>query len=524
MATPDDDETPDSRRTLEHILSRGRARLAAKIVAAAVVGLCVWVAVNALSPSTLVDTTTDEDDARAPTLGDVEEPIGSTETEDGAEAIVVEAAGQESRGEDAEDSPVETVDEGEESQSSSLDYQTNLELIQASSVRNDNHDDSPYVDTPSASLVLEDHYGPRTDYLGTPAGNPENAFPIPAGGQFRAGCEFSHFTYDDPLVFPGRPGASHLHMHFGNTHVNAFTTYETLIDSGSSTCNGQELNRTGYWVPALFDGEGNVRIPERVVVYYKGEGRANGASEVYPEGAAMIASENINTLPVDEGGVGGNKLTFLCTDNFSSQTDTGDQTMPSCDGSRYGADSTKWVVLEMNVKFPQCWNGEEPGDWENFQPPSGDWYGSRCDGAFNRTLPNMEYFVNYRVEAGENTADWFLSSDVDPTAFGTAKADGGSTSHGDWWGGWHSEVNELWVKNCVNFSSSAPSGCGRGYLTDGGPDGNNPRPGPALKIRPQYEGPNKVPAETLLKELCPDPDKAYGKPEDAAYCIPGEGL
>ena len=40
-----------------------------------------------------------------------------------------------------------------------------------------------------------------------------------------------HFGYDDPIVYPGQPGRSHLHMYFGNTEVDAFTTTERLVDS-----------------------------------------------------------------------------------------------------------------------------------------------------------------------------------------------------------------------------------------------------------------------------------------------------
>ena len=369
-------------------------------------------------------------------------------------------------------------------------------------------------------LVLTDHYGPRSDYLARPGGNPERSFPVVAGGQFRSSCEFSHFGYDDPLVHPGQAGASHLHMFFGNTDVNAFTTHDTLVNSGSSTCNGQELNRTGYWVPALFDGAGNVRVPERVVIYYKGEGRARGASEVYPAGAAFVVTDNLNTAPSDRGGTGGKKLSFLCTDNFSTNTGNGSQTMPNCDGSTY-VGAGKWTVLEVNLKFPQCWNGQDPSDWSNYAPPTGDWYGSVCGGEYGRTLPNMEYFVNYRVDPGENTADWFLSSDIDPTTFGTAKGTGGESLHGDWWGGWHPDVNQMWIDNCVNYRAVEASGCGKGYLTDGGPNGNAPLDGPALALRPEYTGPYKIPAATLFAELCSNPGREYRRAEDAAYCRPG---
>ncbi len=398
----------------------------------------------------------------------------------------------------------------------SLDYRSNLEMIRSVSVRNKNHDNSPYRNTASASLNLQALYGPRNEYLGNPGGNPEQAFPVANGGQFRTGCEFSHFAYDDPLIYPGKPGASHLHMYFGNTDVNAFSTYDSLLNSGSSTCNGQELNRTGYWVPAVFDGNGNVRIPERVVVYYKGEGLARGNSEVYPAGAALIATKNLNTLPESQGGVPG-KYTYVCSDKYSSNGGASSQTMPNCSGSNV-------AVLEMNVKFPQCWNGKDPANWENYRSPTIGWYSSLCNGEFSHTLPNMEYFVNYRVEAGENTSNWFLSSDVDPTSFGASKATPGSTSHGDWWGAWNKEINQMWIDNCVNYKSGTASGCGFGYLSDGGPNGSSPAGGPALKLRPQYNGPSKVSAAELMSQLCPNPKRSYSKPEDAAYCAPGTGL
>ncbi len=405
-------------------------------------------------------------------------------------------------------------------------YEENLAFVRSASTRNVNHDDSPYRNIRSADLVLSDHFGPRSEYLGNPGGNPEQSFPIAPGGQFRAGCEFSHFAYDDPLVAPFQPGASHLHMFFGNTDVNAFSTYDTLINSGSSTCNGQELNRTGYWVPAMFDGEGFVRIPERVVVYYKGEGASLGGSVPYPPGAALIATEHVNALPDANGGSEA-KFSFVCSDQFSGPVDDASNTIPVCDGNTVSQSQeqgeTPRVVLEMNVKFPQCWNGQDPSDWRsNFSiPTSGSWYQSNCPSDFATNLPNLEYFVNYVVEPGETTADWYLSSDVDPVDF-TRSGPGGASVHGDWWGGWNAEVNQLWIDDCVNFSAASPSGCGFGYLTDGGTNGAAPLDGPALKYRPQYEGPNRVEARVLFEELCaPLADRAFTGPESATHCIGG---
>ncbi len=407
------------------------------------------------------------------------------------------------------------------------DYSSNLEMIRAASVRNRNHDTSQARDTPQSDLVLQDHFGPRSDYLGNPAGNPENAFPVLEGGQFRVTCEFSHFAYDDPILKPGQPGAAHLHMFWGNTDVNAFSTYDTLANSGSSTCNGQELNRTGYWAPALFDASGNVRVPERIIVYYKGYGQAREESVVYPPGAAMVQNENLHTISWNEGGLAdpsgapGSDASFLCSDQWRGLRTPASNTIPVCDGSKffdeYGVTDNPRSTLEMHVKFGNCWNGQDPANPANWSRARiGGWFYSECEERI--TTPNIEYIIQYPLEVGETTAGWYLASDVD-SATSQLTGPGGSSVHADWWGGWHPEINRQWLENCATFSTDQPSDCGMGYLTDGGPDSDNPLPGPALRFRPQYTGPIKVAASTLFAELCTH-GPAPATPTGAAYCNP----
>ena len=396
-------------------------------------------------------------------------------------------------------------------------YKSNLALVKSATHRNRNLDNSKFRNTPMASIPIEQLFGPRSEYLNNPGGNPEQAFPWKDGGQFRTACEFSHFAYDDPLVFPNEPGKSHLHMFFGNTDVNAYSTYQTLFNSGSSTCNGKELNRTSYWAPAMFDSSGNVRVPERVVVYYKGEGLAKKNAEPYAAGAAIIATQNINATSYTNGGAAG-KFSFTCSDQFYGPRTPAQNTILSCDGNRYPHRDT----LVMNVKFPQCWNGQDPSDWRNNYsvPKSGGWYFSLCEGTFNRTLPNMEYFIHYPIDNNETTSGWFLASDVNPTTLVKDRVSG-STVHADWWGGWNKEVNDMWINNCVLLNlSPTPTGCGMGYLTDGGPDGSAPRPGPALKYRDQYNGPFKIPASQVYNELCANKTRPYTTPASAAWCNP----
>jgi hypothetical protein len=407
------------------------------------------------------------------------------------------------------------------------DYASNLAMIRNATVRNRNHDASAFGDVPQAQLVIDDHLGSRTDYLNNPGGNPEHAFPVLEGGQFRAACEFSHFAYDDPIVKPGQPGAAHLHMFWGNTDVNAFSTYDTLSNSGSSTCNGQELNRTGYWAPAMFDNRGNVRVPERIIVYYKGYGQAREESVVYPPGAAMVQNENLHAVSWNEGGLADpsgaptTDLAFNCSDQFRGAREPASNTIPVCDGNRYlneyGVTDNPHATLEMHVKFANCWNGADPSIPSNWgRARIGGWFYSECEERI--TTPNIEYIIAYPLELGETTEGWFLSSDVDATT-GQVTQTGGASVHADWWGGWHPEVNQMWLDNCTRFATSVPSDCGFGYLTDGGPDGEDPYPGPALRIRPQYEGPMRVNAAQLFSELCGHAH-AMDSSANAAYCNP----
>ncbi|MFK7992527.1 MAG: DUF1996 domain-containing protein [Granulosicoccus sp.] len=390
-------------------------------------------------------------------------------------------------------------------------YAENLELIRGSDIRNTNHDTSPYRNTPMRDIVDTNHLGPRTDYLNNPGGNTEGHFPESSGGQFRISCEFSHFAYDDPLVFPDAPGASHLHMFWGNTDVNAFSTYDTLFNSGSSTCNGQELNRTGYWAPAMFDAQGNVRIPSRVIVYYKGYGAGRDNADVYPPGAAMIATTNYHSAP-PEGDTNPSEFSFMCTNQFRGARGPGsNSTIPVC------GDKPFENVLEMRVKFPTCWNRQDASNPGNWFIGSNGWGGNVCNDSY--TTPNIDYIIVYPYDDDETTEGWYLASDVNMQTLQLDKTPG-STIHADWWGGWNPAINKEWIDNCTTyFIPGVPTGCGMGYLSDGGIDGDSPTPGRALKFRPQYSGPNKVPAEELFEDLCKT-ERVLSSAAEAAVCKP----
>lgn len=374
-------------------------------------------------------------------------------------------------------------------------YTSNLAKLLASPYRNRSEDSSPFLNTASAALPKSQLYGPRSSYsYFGPHSDPE--------GRFRVECEFSHFSYDDPIVYPGKPEQAHLHMYFGNTHANAFSNFDTIMNSGGGTCNGHELNRTAYWAPAMLDGKGNVLVPRRILVYYKSFNAAVGKTQVYPDNMQIVADSSINNRASDIA-------SYQCENHYGGGDNQKQDTMPNCIGGT-SADGGQ-MLLEMNIKFNQCWNGLDPSNYKaNLTAPLYHWYSGTCPASHSKIFPNLEYRIFYDIKPGENTSQWYISSDVD-RATGTVNPVRGSTVHADWFGGWNKEINKMWIDNCVNTRGVD---CSDGYLGGSTPADTQ---FPALKRHTDYPTPAPISGSSLLKALCTS-GKTYTKPTDVAYC------
>ena len=376
-------------------------------------------------------------------------------------------------------------------------YEIQLERLLLSTQRNTLNDDSPYIHIASKDLPKEQLYSPHQDYGRYLTG-------LPNAGQFRVSCEFSHFGYDDPIVLPGQSNRAHLHMFFGNTHANAYSTYDTLLNSGSSTCNGYELNRSSYWIPALIDPQGNLPIPDRLLVYYKAYATAVGQSIVYPENMQLVSGDAFatTTQPLTDSF---RELFFRCYKPGTGGNDdqnTKHVNLPDCPSTH---------LLEMNIKFQTCWNGKDPSDYKNNAAYSNNWPTSgECPASHPKKLPQLEYRVFFQHDG--KSSQWFLSSDVDPADGKTIRTHG-RTLHADWFGGWNKDINKAWVDNCLN---TLKADCNAGALGDPRIE-SNPK---ALKIQEQYNGPMKLSGEKVLKELC-DSGKIYTNPASIAHCYRG---
>jgi Domain of unknown function (DUF1996) len=248
-------------------------------------------------------------------------------------------------------------------------------------------------------------------------------------GAFRTVCRYSHMNFDDPLVYPGQRGRSHLHVFFGNTDVDAMSTPESIRDRGNSTCRGGTVNRSGYWVPAMIDTrDGRPIVPngDHNFYYKTGYRLAGQDAKVvpFPPGFRMIAGDAKSRRPQD-------MATFECNGRKSD-------TLPNCPNGE----------LRQIVEFPQCWDGvnlDSPDHRSHVVYARDD----RCPKSHPVHLPEVAYLIGYRVPAS-GSATWRLSSDV-------AGAPPGSSSHGDWVNGWEQEVLVAFVKNVVSKGLSGGS-------------------------------------------------------------------
>jgi len=250
-------------------------------------------------------------------------------------------------------------------------------------------------------------------------------------GAFRTVCEYSHMAFDDPLVFPGQPGRSHLHVFFGNGDVRGNSTPESIRTSGTGSCRGGIVNRSGYWVPAMIDTRDGrpIRPRDDNDIYYKtGYGLFGQDSQVqpFPPRFSMIAGDS-------KSRTGQAAAYFECHQRSGSSG-----TIPECAGGE----------LRQIVEFPQCWDGvnvSSPDHRSHVVYASNQ----RCPASHPVHLPQVTYIIKYDVPSS-GAGSWRLSSDLEGAPAGTS-------NHGDWVNGWEQEVMDTFVARVIRQGLSGGS-------------------------------------------------------------------
>lgn len=270
-------------------------------------------------------------------------------------------------------------------------------------------------------------------------------------GAFRFICGPGQVLADDPIMYPGQPGKSHLHQFYGNTSANANSTYQSLRNSGQSTCMSP-LNRSAYWMPALLDGKGNVVRPDYVSIYYKrrpasdpkcslksGDPQAEGNCIPLPNGLRFIFGRDMTNLSAAPTG----NFHFICQTPAGgvvvNTTTSMDVALKKCPvGDQFAA----------IVDAPSCWDGKNLDSADHRShvgyPGYGSWGYLKCDSAHPYVIPTFTLGARFTIGASDDTSKWIFSSDV------MMKQTRGSTFHADWFGAWDNTVLAMWTNNCID--------------------------------------------------------------------------
>ncbi len=257
------------------------------------------------------------------------------------------------------------------------------------------------------------------------------AFPPPAGGpsvqtasqvNFVSVCSFSHRAMDDPIVFPGQPGASHDHSFFGNTTTDADSTLSSLR-AGSTTCH-RAGDLAAYWAPTLY-ADGEPVEPRGATIYYR-RGTLVPV-EPFPAGLRMIAGSAMADEPQ------GRSVT-----SWSCGVDSGIRLAaepPACpDADRFG--------LRLHVRFPSCWDGTSLDSADHRSHMAYATRG-RCPDSHPVPVPQLALIVRYPSAGGD----------------GLELASGGVYSgHADFFNAWNDATLGRFVDRCLNELRH----CGRG--------------------------------------------------------------
>jgi hypothetical protein len=274
-------------------------------------------------------------------------------------------------------------------------------------------------------LVAAAALGPAALAGDKPGKGDERAAPSRAdlvGVNFIENCRFSHQAPDDPIVFPGKPGASHQHTFVGNRTTNAFSSFGTLR-SGPTTCLRRD-DTAAYWVPTLYEGTKPV-FPVAATIYY----RRGTLAEVspFPNNLRVIAGDATATSPQ------GMRITFWSCGVASGVQRS--ETVPTCP-------DTRGSMLRLHIRFPECWDGRRLDSTDHKSHMA---YATRagCPSTHPVEVPQITQIYRYPSRGGE----------------GFSLASGGVYSaHADFVNAWKPSALRKLVDDCLN----ALVHCGRG--------------------------------------------------------------
>jgi len=234
---------------------------------------------------------------------------------------------------------------------------------------------------------------------------------------FTIDCRFSHRAMDDPIVKPGKPGASHSHDFFGNASTDAASTVVSMRGR-STTC--EDLGDTAaYWVPTLYV-DGQAIRPQLLRAYYRAVPGADvGQVQAPPAGLKMLAGNVKATAPqpVDI-------VSWGCG------------LRPRVPTALPPHDCNASSPLTLRLLFADCWDGRHV-DSDDHRTHVAYSRAGRCPPSHPRAITQLQVSVEYPVlDSAGRTITLASGSPI--------------TAHGDFFNTWVQSRLAFEVRTCIH--------------------------------------------------------------------------
>lgn len=231
---------------------------------------------------------------------------------------------------------------------------------------------------------------------------------------FEVVCFYSHTLEDDPIVFPGLPGAAHSHDFLGNRSVNASSTTESLR-RGSTNCRNP-ADTAAYWTPVLYQ-DGRAVHPDRLHAYYRwGNVPTVERIQPFPAGLKIIAGDAQATGPQSTQVIG-----WGCG-------------VPGAPLQNHPVSCGAGQKIVLNIFFPNCWDGTRFDSPDHRSHMAYSRHGS-CPASHPVIVPRLTQSLGYPITSATGIT---LSSGAYYTA------------HADFWNTWNQPALEQLVRGCIN--------------------------------------------------------------------------
>lgn len=318
-------------------------------------------------------------------------------------------------------------------------------------------------------------------------------------GILRINCDFAHSSYDDPIVFPGQDGVAHLHRFYGNTLLDETSTTQSLFTAGESSCQGNTLNRSSYWVPALlapvYDPQtGQQTVDESGDPAWQAVpavvGNDDEAHEIFYYSAGVDDLASIQSIPLGLKMIAGNHMRQADMQQDTSIVRWHCQSWESSDASNpeWSTSIPECIApdrVRMDIFFPSCWNGV---DLDSADHKSHMAYPIDSNGPAGMVCPethpvpiirvSFHYAFGVKPEvynpASRSSRGWRLASDMYEVSTQTP---GGMSLHGDWFNAWHPEALQAILDGCIKNELDCHDGnLANGYRLTGTRPGTQVEP------------------------------------------------